>query len=1041
MLRWFTDNQVASNLLMIAIILGGILSLPLLDREVMPGIPLDMIQVDIDYPGASPAEIEERICIRLEEAVHDLEGIKAIHAEAVAGRGGIIVEIAKGFNTERMLSDIKARVDALDTLPEDAEEPQIQEAPWSEDVIELVVSADTDETALREIAYRVRDSVARLAGVDEVEIQGLRDPEMAIEISEYTLLKFNLTFDDVVGAIRRSSINLPGGAIRTASGDIALRTYEQAYDAQDFAEIVLLKNPDGTRVKLGDVADIRDGFEEIDELSRFNGMRAAAIVVRVRNNPDVVAVNKAVRDYVESAKETLPPGVQLDFWLDRSEIFSSRANMLISSGLMGLGLVFLLLTLFLRPAVAIWVCVGIAISFLGALFVIPSTPISVNMMTLFAFVLVLGIVVDDAIIIGESIHVQVQRGLRGTEAAYVGASRVAKPVVFAAVTTMIAFSPTLFIEGAAAKITMPLSIVVIATLAFSLIEAFLILPSHLSHLKPIDESDAANAGRLANARRKVAKALSDFSQERYRPFVIKAIRSRYLTLSIFVALWLIIMSFVQGGWVKQTFYPLIPGENIIVSVTLSDGVSFASTQQVVNQIERGAESVRKHFIDERGDDVIKNVRTFARENNIQITMELVPSEERNLPIEQVSEKWREGIGFIPDTKSYTFNYHLIEREPPVKLGLTANDPAVLMAATAKVEDKLATYDGLFGINNSQRSARTEVLITARDSAENYQVDRDQLARQVRQGFFGEEVQRIPRGRDEVKVMVRYPEEARRSLEQINRMRIRVGEDVEVPIGSVANIAFEQGASAIRRLDRRRIVEVTAEADHEIADPHSIVTDIRDNYAPGLVKEFPGLEFLVKGEQDVASEFVFDLVRLTLMAFLCTFGLIAIAFRSYIQPAIVMSAVPFGLLGAIIGHLAFGVTMSMFSFMGVVAAAGVVINDNLVLIDRINQVREELLEKAGGQAVDMSEAVVHAAVSRFRPILLTSCTTFIGLLPIMFERSSQSEYLKPMTLSLGFGVAFASFVTLILVPSLYLIVEDARTGIARRRQRLFSTEVA
>lgn len=1019
MIRWFAENRVASNLLMIAILLGGILSLPLLDREVMPGIPLDMIQIDVEYPGASPAEIEERICIRIEETIHDLEGIKSITSEAVAGRGGVLVEVAKGFSTERMLSDVKARVDALDTLPEDAEEPQIKEAPWSESVIELVVSADTDEATLRAMALRIRDGVARLNGVDEVIVEGLREPEMSIEVSEHTLRKFNLTFDDVVAAIRRSSINLSAGSINAEGGDISLRTQEQAYTAADFAEIVVLRNPDGTRVQLGDIADIRDGFEEIDELSRFNDERAAAIIVKVRNNPDVVAVTAAVREYADELRATLPAGVTLDVWLDRSEIFNSRANMLVTSGLLGLVLVFILLTLFLRPAVAIWVCVGIAVSFLGAIMVIPSTPISVNMMTLFAFVLVLGIVVDDAIIIGESIHVQVQNGLRGSDAAYLGAKRVAKPVVFAAVTTMIAFSPALLIEGSAAKMTMPLSIVVILALAFSLVEAFLILPSHLSHLQPVGP---ARPGTLAALRQKVADGLSDFSSGRYRPFLLKAVSARYLTLAVFVGVWLVIMSFVQGGWVKQTFYPLIPGDNIIATVRLSDGVSFDTTTRVVAQMERAAQQTREELADEKGFDVVKNVRTFARENNIQITLELVPGEERDLPIENVTQRWREHIGFIPDTKNYTFDYHLIDREPSIKLGLTADDPKVLAAATERVEAKLATYDGLFGINNSQRSARTEILLNARDAAENYNVSRDQLARQVRQGFFGEEVQRIPRGRDEVKVMVRYPEASRRSLEQINRMYIRVGEGDEVqqvPIGAVAELEFTQGASAIRRLDRRRIVEVTAEADYAVADPHKIVTDIRQNYVPGLLQEFSGLEFLVKGEQDAASEFLFELVRLTLMAFLCTFGLIAIAFRSYIQPAIVMSAVPFGLLGAIIGHLLFGVTMSMFSFMGVVAAAGVVINDNLVLIDRINQIREERSD------LDVGAAVVQAAVSRFRPILLTSFTTFIGLLPIMSERSAQSEYLKPMTLSLGFGVAFASFVTLILVPCLYLIVEDAR----------------
>jgi multidrug efflux pump subunit AcrB len=1028
MIRWFAENKVAANLLMIAIVLGGLLSLPLLDREVMPGIPLDMIQIDVDYPGASPVEIEERICIRIEEAIHDLEGIKSLTSEAVAGRGGVMVEVAKGFSTERMLNDVKARVDALDTLPEDAEEPQIKEAPWSEAVIELVVSADTDEASLREIVLRIRDGVARLGGVDEVVVEGLREPEMSIEVSEHTLRKFNLTFDDVVASIRRSSINLSAGLIRASGGDISLRTQEQAYTAADFADIVVSRNPDGTRISLGDIADIRDDFVEIDELSRFNDHRAAAIIVKVRNNPDVVAVTAAVRDYADELSATLPAGVTLDIWLDKSDIFRSRTSMLLTSGSMGLVLVFILLTLFLRPAIAIWVCVGIVVSFLGAIMIIPSTPISVNMMTLFAFVLVLGIVVDDAIIIGESIHVQVQRGLQGTEAVYSGAKRVAKPVIFAAVTTMIAFSPALFIDGAAAKMTMPLSVVVILALAFSLVEAFLILPSHLAHLKPIGEPKPGSLGAM---RKKIADGLSDFSIERYKPFLIKAVNARYLTLSVFVAVWLIVMSFVQAGWVKQTFYPLIPGDNIIASVRLSDGVSFDTTTRVVSQIELAAQLARDDFKAEKGFDIVKNVRTFARENNIQITLELVPGEERGVPIEQITERWRDYIGYIPDTKNYTFDYHLIDREPPVKLGLTADDPEVLAAATARVEAKLATYDGLFGVNNSQRSARTEILVNARASADNYNVNRDQLARQVRQGFFGEEVQRIPRGRDEVKVMVRYPEASRRSLEQINRMYIRVGEGDEaqqVPISAVAELEFTQGASAIRRLDRRRIVEVTADADPAVADPYKIVTDIRQNYVPGLLKEYPGLEFLVKGEQDAASEFLFELVRLTLMAFLCTFGLIAIAFRSYIQPAIVMSAVPFGFLGAIIGHLLFGVTMSMFSFMGVVAAAGVVINDNLVLIDRINQVREE------HEGLSISDAVLQAAVSRFRPILLTSFTTFVGLLPIMLERSSQSEYLKPMTLSLGFGVAFASFVTLILVPCLYLVVEDVRMKLHGLRQR-------
>ena len=1023
MLKWFIENKVAANLLMFAILLGGALSFPLLDREVLPGIPLDMIQVDVLYPGATPAEIEERISIPIEEAIHDIEGIEHIYSEAVDGRGGVRVEISKGYSTNELLTEIKTRIDSMDTLPEEAEEPIIQEAPWSEEVIELMVSADIDEKSLREISYKIRDDVARLPGIDEVVIKGLRKPELAIEISEFNLQKYNLTFNDVKEAIKSASINLAGGAIKSTAGDITLRTIEQAYTEEDFSKIVLLKDKHGTRVYLSDVATIIDGFEENNIVSRFNGKSAAAILVKVRNNPDVVAVNRAVRNYVAAEEPKMPSGIELDVWLDTSETYESRTSMLINSGILGLGLVFVLLTLFLRPAIAIWVCVGILVSFMGVIFLIPSTPISMNMMTLFAFVLVLGIVVDDAIIIGESIHVQIQRGLTGNEAVYEGAKRVAKPVIFSAVTTMIAFSPALFIDGSAAKLTMPLSVVVILALSFSLVEAFLILPAHLSHLKKIDEKDTTNW--FNRNRQKVARSLEYFSEYKYRPTLIKLTNSRYQTFAIFIATWIVVMSFIQGGWVKSTFYPLIPGDNIIAMVTLSDGVSFSNTLETINQIEEAAEEVREELKSQFGNDLIKNIHTFANENNIRITMELISIEERDIPIQKVTNLWREKIGFVPDTKSYTFDYHVTDKQPSIKLGITSNDTEALKQATVLIEDKLATYDGLFGINNSQRSARTEILVTANDNAPNFDVSAEEIANQVRQGFFGEEIQKIPRGRDEVKVMLRYPKESRASLEQINRMRIRVGDEKSIPIESVAELNFIEGTSAIRRYDRRRIIEIVAEADTDIAEPNRIVEDIRENYAPVLTEKFPDLEFMIQGEQESAGKFLFELIRLTLMALLATFGLIAIAFRSYIQPAIVMSAVPFGLLGAIIGHLVFDLTMSMFSFMGVVAAAGVVINDNLVLVDRINKLRERSNENKS-----LQDIVVAAATSRFRPILLTSFTTFVGLLPIMSEKSSNSEFLKPMTLSLGFGVAFATFVTLLLVPCLYLIVEDIK-GLIKR----------
>ncbi|MBL4800254.1 MAG: efflux RND transporter permease subunit [Emcibacter sp.] len=1015
-INWFAHNPVAANLMMIAIIFGGFMSLSTLNREIMPSMPAKFIQVSVVYPGADPVEVEDRISIRVEEAIREIEGIININSVASQGLGIIQAEVAVGYDLQKVLNEIKGQVDAINTFPQEGERPSVRLIKFRERVIQVAVLADTDEKSLKVIAQRVRDDLAALPGVDFAEMKGDRRYEVAIEVSEVALRRYGLTFDAVVEAVRQSSLNMPAGTIKAKAGDMTLRTKSQAYDTEDFQNITLLKKLDGTRVLLGDVAQVIDGFEEEQILARFNNKPAILIDILLTTEPDVVDVTKEVRDYIARSSAFLPSGVSLVSWLDLSFTYKGRVNILLSSGVSGLILVFSLLMLFLRPAIAFWVCGGIITSFMGALWILPMMDVSLNMLTLFAFILVLGIVVDDAIIIGESVHSGQESGMKGLEAATYGANSVSKPVMFAALTTMVAFSPILFLDGIAAAVMKPLPIVVILALSFSLIEAFLILPSHLAHMKPSGEEKGVISKTLRTIRQAVSGQLKKFIIKYYIPFLQKTLEKGYLTLSCFIAVWLVLFSFVQGGWMRQDFFPSIPRDYIIADVTLTDGIAFERAEKVMRQIEKAAMILSEDGFKEGEDTVnpIRNIQTFVKGNQVQIFVDLIPAEERTVDIIEISRRWRKLIGDMPDAKQIDLRYQLRAQNKPLSFVLASNNRHTLEQATADLEVALAKFSGVLDIGDTLRSSRQEMVLDLKGEAESLGVSTRDLARQVRQGFFGEEVQRIPRGKDDVKVMVRYPLEARESLETLKAMRIRTSSGAQVPFETVANITFEQGATEIRRLNRRRVVEVTGDVDIEITNAQEVIRKVEDDIIPLLQEKYPDLEFLLEGDQKEIKTFQTGLLRNTAMALLAIYALIAIAFKSYSQPLLVMTAIPFGYLGSVLGHMIFDLPFSMFSFLGVVATAGVVVNDNLVLIDYINQL------SAKGQKT--LEAVKMAAASRFRPILLTTLTTFIGLMPIISEESKQAQFLIPMAISLAFGVALSSVVTLVLVPNLYVMLE-------------------
>ena len=1045
-LDWFIRNPVAGNLILLIILAGGLFTLSDIKQEVFPELPSDMITVSVPYLGAAPEEVEEAVCVRIEEEIQSLEGIKRITSRAAEGSGTVTAELFPGTDVRKLLDDIKARIDAIDTFPEETEKPVIQEMLNRRQVVSLALSGNADERTLKRLSERIREEILLLPGITQAAVASVRPFEIFIEVSEYALRRYDMTFDDVAGAIRRSSLDLPGGSIKTRGGEILLRTKGQAYLGPEFENIILRTSPDGTRLLLRDVAEVRDTFAETDSASRFDGLPAALIQVFRVGDEDAVAVAAAVKSYVEDARPRLPEGLSLTIWDDDSEVLRSRLSLLFQNGWGGLILVLFVLALFLKLRLAFWVAVGIPVSILGAVWLMPALDVSVNMISLFAFILVIGILVDDAIVVGENIYTQYEKGLSGVEAARAGVKEVAVPVLFAVLTTIAAFWPLLWVEGITGKIMRFIPSVVILTLIFSLFESLCILPSHLAHMR-------RGAPRPGTGRRWIGERIHNgfntlfkrFVDRFYRKHLEWALRNRYITLSAFLAVLLFTLGWVGGGRIRFVFLPRIDADNVRALLTMPLGTPVEATDQAVRRLEAAALQLEaemgeekpliRHVLASTGEQPSLNQASgpsaaaggFTGSHLGEVDIELAPAEERRVSSTATARRWRELTGPIPDAVKLSFSSSLFSAGSAVNIQLASDNPDALLAVTARLKSRISDYPGVYDVADSFRAGKREIKLAITPQAEALGLTLADLGRQVRQAFYGEEAQRIQRGRDEIRVMVRYPESERRSLGNLENLRIRAPGGIAVPFSAAARIESGRGYSVIQRTDRRRTINVTAEVDENIANANQVLADITTNLLPPLLSDYPDVTFSLEGEQRDQADALRSLQRGFLIALLIIYGLLAVPFRSYIQPLLVMGVIPFGFVGAVWGHVAMGLELTLLSMFGIVALTGVVVNDSLVMVDYINR------RRAAGR--DREEAIREAGAARFRPILLTSVTTFAGLTPLLLERSLQARFLIPMAASLAFGVLFATFITLMLVPVSYRIMEDGLSALRRWKTRI------
>jgi HAE1 family hydrophobic/amphiphilic exporter-1 len=1032
----------------------------------MPQFALDMIVVSVDYPGSSPEEVEEGICIKIEEQIEGIEGIDRMISTAREGNGEVVVELESGTDVPKVLDEIKAEVDRIDTFPDEAEEPLVLEIVKRDPTIYIAAYGDASERDLRQAAEKIRDDlldpriVSQMeieSGADQgtfsaikfrqpevisqIELVGVRDYEIAIEVSEDNLRRYGLSFDQVVNAVQTGSIDLPGGKIKTAQGEILVRSKGQLYVGKDFEAIPLITLADGTVVRLGQVANVIDGFTDVDIKARFNGKPAAVVRISRTSEQDIIEIANIARNYVAAHNHKMNKNIDLAIWGDLSVVVRDRINLMVRNGFQGITLVFIALALFLNFRLAFWVAIGIPVAFMGAFLVLNAFGQTVNMISLFAFIMTLGILVDDAIIVGENIYTHYNRGKSPSTAVIDGLKEVGGPVVMAVSTTVVAFLPLMFIAGIMGKFIAVMPMAVIIILLVSLGEALIILPAHLDHALKQSEKRKAKLDSWHERLRKRVEALLQFTIKRlYTPAINYVVKNRYFTLSIGIGVLIISIGIVAGGYVPFVFFPKGESDWLIAEINYPLGTPVSLTEAAVEHLETNAFELNAAFpeFSEENGDLVKN--TFALVGLIprrdwkppqigshvgEVWVELVTSGERpEISTNEILNRWRSQVGELPGIERLAF--FTLEGGPAgnaIEIQLNGDDFDQLSLAADELKKEIETYPGTYDISDNFRPGKQEKKLRVKEGARSIGVTMRGLARQVRQAFYGEEALRIQRGRDDVKVMVRYADEQRSSLSGFDEMRIRTSTGQEIPIEEVADIENSRAYSTINRVDRKRTVTVISDIDEATANASRIVADLKANFLPKLVERYPGISFDLEGQQKRTSESIDSLKSGYLLAMMGIFLLLAGQFRSYIQPVIIMMAIPFGLIGAVFGHLVMGMEFTIISIFGIVALSGIVVNDALILIDFIN--------RALRSGVDIETAVVESGKARFRPVLLTSITTIVGLLPILLETSFQAQFLIPMAISICFGLLAATLLTLLYVPALYLIVRDVRNSMVSR----------
>ncbi|WP_456434366.1 efflux RND transporter permease subunit [Thermosulfuriphilus sp.] len=1027
LISWFVRNHVAANLLMVFILAAGLLTAISIVVETFPDVSLEEIEIDLEYRGASPSEIEDSLIKPIEERIAGLAGIKRLRSVAQEGRGTITVEVLRGWDANKLYDDIKVEVDSLTSLPEEAERPIVKKKLRRYPVITLAIYGKASEKTLKYWGERVKDELLALPGITEVELFGTRPAEIHVEIPEENLRKYSLNLDEIARIIAENSFDLPAGRIKEPSREVLLRIQGKRYRAEEYRNIVILARPDGRRLTLGEIATVKEGLRNVVDLFVFfEGQRAVIVQVFRIGNQNAIRIADTIRAYLGDLNRELPSGLKASVVVDMSRILKARLHLLLKNLSLGMILVLITLGLFLNPGLSFWIMLGIPISFAFGLSLLPHLGVSINMISLFAFILVLGIVVDDAIVIGESIHRHRERGLPAPQAAIEGTLRVTTPVVFSLLTTMAAFFPLLFGTGMMGKFIRVIPLVVIAVLAGSLVEALLVLPAHLS-----------NPGHpLLNRPGPLAKRVEHFVRGPYQGLINLALKWRYLTVSLAVVIFLLVFSLFLGGRLKYTFFPRVEGDEVVCQLTLPPGTPVEETISLARKIEaagrRAVEDLEKISGWHGPGSLLRYsliYTGFHQQSHgpkaglvqqgshlAQITLELIPGEQRpGISSRELVRLWRQETGEVVGAESLVFQSELFGLGKPIEVALSHRNEEELLEAVEELKAHLETFPGVHDVEDSYIPGKEELRFRLKPGARELGITLLDLARAIRGAFYGAEALRFQRGEDEVQVLVRYPEAERRGLFYLKNLRLHLPDGREVPLSEVAQIIHTQSYVELNRLNRRRVIFVRAEVDEKLTNAKELRGHLTSDYLRQLKQRHLGLVYSLEGEGKEEAESTLEVIRGFLLALLLIYVLLAVPLKSYLQPLIIMVAIPFGIVGAFVGHIIMGYNISILSMFGVVGLSGVVVNDALVLLDRIRWYRQR-----GKEAFD---AVIKASSDRFRPVILTTLTTFAGLMPMIFEKSLQARVLIPMAISLGFGVLMATAITLILVPCCYLILED------------------
>lgn len=1032
LIAWFARNSVAANLLMIFIIVGGLLTAFTINKQMFPQFKINWIQYTAVYPGAAPQEVEEGITIKIEEALETIQGLERVITYSNRNASSGYFRVDESYDPQVVLEEIKSAIDSIPSFPDGMERPKVERIKFRQEVMYISLYGDLSTKELKELGRNIHDEIQQLPLINISEFYSGLGYEISIEVSKDKLREYDLGFTDVASAVRSYSRNMSAGQIKAENGYINLRVENQAYRGHEFEQIPLMTLADGSKVLLGEVATVNDGFQEGIQYSKFNGKNSMTFFIGAAENQSITDIADIMHKYVAKKSEELPNGVDLETWVDMTYYLEGRLTMMLDNMKSGAFLVFLMLALFLRIRLAFWVMMGLPVCFLGTLLVMPMefVNVTINITSLFAFILVLGIVVDDAIVMGESAHSEIEKNGQSTESVIRGVQRVAMPATFGVLTTVAAFVPFILGDGPSSAFSKSIGFVVIFCLLFSLVESKLILPAHLAGMKP-KKFNPKNP--LDRVRRSIDKGLKHFVDTVYKPSLVVFIRYRYGVLTFFISLLLISAGLYSGGILRFVGQPKIPHDFPRISIEMNVDSSDKATLNTLLRVENILNEQDKIIEQEFGTGMIADMNVELRGRIAgNITVKLVEPEDRVMDTFALADRWRKAIPKMAGVKSFSISDNLFgggREDGDISFRLESKNDDQLLAAAIQLKAKLNSLKGVGDVNDSRQTSAKEVQFELKPLAYSLGLTLSDIASQVGYSFYGLEAQRILRDTEEIKVMVRYPLEQRSSIGHVDNVMIKAPNGAELPLSELADIKLTEGVTSIRRESGNRTINVWATVDADQVEPFAIAKDIRENFIPKLLRQFPTVKSEVTGRIQEEMESAAEQMRDFIISLMVIYSLLAVPLRSYSQPFMIMSVIPFGIIGAAFGHLILGMDMNTLSIFGIIAAAGVVVNDSLVMVDYVNNARKE--------GIPLKEAVVFAGTRRFRAIMLTSITTFIGLVPIVFfETSMQAKLVVPMAVSLSFGVLFATIVTLVLIPSLYVIIEDLR-GVFKRKKKASS----